>query len=221
MSERFVHPTALVESRQIGEDTRIWAFAHVMDGVTIGAGCNIGDHCFLESGAVVGDNVTIKNGNMLWEGVVVEDGVFVGPNVLFTNDRYPRSPRLPQAARRYRDTGWLVPTLVKHGASIGAGAVIVAGVTIGAFATVAAGAVVTRDVPPYTLVVGTPARARGWVCQCGQPLRFEGEFSSCEHCGLDFGRSGDLILPVGQNPSLVEAALRPDPNDVATPRGQV
>src|SRR5579862_6647573 len=100
MKNVFIHPKALVETKNLGSGTRVWAFAHVMAGVRVGKNCNIGDHCFVESGAVIGDNCTVKNGNMLWEGVTLEDGVFVGPNVLFTNDLHPRSPRLPQARER-------------------------------------------------------------------------------------------------------------------------
>ena len=108
----------------------------------VGANCNIGDHSFLEAGVTVGDNVTIKNGNMLWEGITIEDGVLIGPQVYFSNDRYPRSPRLPQAGPRYADKSWLSLTLVRHGASLGAGAVLVPGVVIGEYAMVGAGAVV-------------------------------------------------------------------------------
>lgn len=166
----YIHPTALVETDHIGTGTRIWALAHVMKGVRIGEHCNIGDHCFLETGAVVGNNVTIKNGNMVWEGVILEDGVFVGPHVFFTNDRYPRSPRHPGANRRYENHEWLAHTRIKEGASLGAGSVICPGVTVGAYAMVGAGAVVTKDVPDYALVIGNPARPRGWVCRCGEPL---------------------------------------------------
>ena len=193
MSDVFIHPTAIVETQQIGQGTRIWAFAHVMKDVSIGANCNIGDHCFIESGVVVGNNVTIKNGNMIWEGVSLEDGVFVGPHVFFTNDLYPRSPRLPQAKKRYSSRRWLLPTLVGRGASLGAGAIILAGITIGEFSMVAAGAVVTRDVRPYALVIGNPARVRGWVCQCGQPLEFRKGTATCGDCGLNFFKSGDSV----------------------------
>jgi acetyltransferase-like isoleucine patch superfamily enzyme len=195
MDKVFVHPTALVETQQIGQGTRIWAYTHVMKHVPIGASCNIGDHCFIESGAVVGNEVTVKNGNMIWEGVTLEDGVFVGPSVTFTNDRYPRSPRLPQARERYSSRGWLLPTLVRRGASLGAGAVMLAGITVGEFAMVGAGAVVTRDVPAYALVVGSPARVRGWVCQCGQPLEFLEGIAPCSVCALNFVKSGDSIKP--------------------------
>lgn len=182
----FIHPAALVECEQIGEGTRIWAFAHVMKDVVIGANCNIGDHCFIESGASLGDGVTLKNGNMVWEGVRLEDGVFVGPHVFFTNDLHPRSPRLPEAEPRYTDKRWLAKTLVKRGASLGAGAVILAGVTVGEYAMVGAAAVVTRDVAPYALVIGNPARRRGWVCQCGQGLKVNSGGALCGACGRTY-----------------------------------
>jgi UDP-2-acetamido-3-amino-2,3-dideoxy-glucuronate N-acetyltransferase len=166
-----------------------------MDGASIGANCNIGDHCFVETGVVVGDNVTIKNCNMLWERVRLEDGVFVGPNVLFTKYLRPRSPRLPQAAGRYQDQSWLQPTLVKRGASLGAGAVILPGLTIGEFAMVGAGAVVTRDVPPYAVVMGNPARQRGWACQCGRMLEFAEGLANCEECGLSYTMVEDVPRP--------------------------
>ena len=199
MKDVLIHPTALVESERVGPGTRIWAFAHVMPGAAIGRDCNVGDHCFVESGAVIGDGVTLKNGNMIWDGIVLEDGVFVAPHVFFANDRHPRSPRLPEASARYRDRGWLLSTVVKRGASLGVGAVILPGVTIGEFAMVGAGAVVARDVPPYALVVGSPARARGWVCQCGQPVRFRGEEATCGECGRRLVRRGDSVGPAADD----------------------
>jgi UDP-2-acetamido-3-amino-2,3-dideoxy-glucuronate N-acetyltransferase len=180
--EPHVHPAALVETDQIGDGTRIWAFTHILPGASIGANCNIGDHCFVESGVLIGDDVTIKNGNAIWDGVTLEDGVFVGPNVVFTNDLRPRSPRLAEARDRYADRGWLAATVVRHGATLGAGSVIVAGVTIGEFAFVAAGALVTRDVDPHALVVGSPARPRGWVCRCGSALELAADSGECPTC---------------------------------------
>jgi UDP-2-acetamido-3-amino-2,3-dideoxy-glucuronate N-acetyltransferase len=200
----YVHPKAMVESEQIGEGSRIWAFSHVMKGVSIGKDCNIGEHCFLETGACVGNDVTIKNGNMIWEGITLEDGVFIGPGAIFSNDLYPRSPRLPQAHARYQGKGWLVPTLIQHGASIGAGSVLVAGVTVGSFAMVGAGTVVTKDVPPHALVIGTPARIIGWVCQCGHRLILEQVAARCSHCGTEYIKRDDLVAPkVSQQDAVV------------------
>ncbi len=183
MTTTFVHPLAHVESSHVGTGCRIWPFTHVMAGARLGARCNVGSHTFIESGAVVGDDVTIKNGCLIWDGVTLERGVFVGPGVVFTNDLYPRSRRLPEAARRYRRRStWLVRTTVERGATLGAGAVILAGVTVGAYAAVAAGAVVTRDVAPHALVVGNPARPHGWVCRCGRPVR-PVTAETCAACG--------------------------------------
>ncbi len=193
----FIHPTAIVESDRIGKGTRIWAFTHVMEGAEIGEECNIGEHCFLESGVIVGSHSTIKNGNMLWEGVILEEGVFVGPQVCFTNDLYPRSPRFPQGNKRYDNRDWLLPTRLEQGASIGAGAVLLPGLTISAFAMVGAGAVVTSDVPAHALVAGNPARFRKWVCQCGQPLDFQNSNATCKECGRSFTEARDGVSPTG------------------------
>jgi acetyltransferase-like isoleucine patch superfamily enzyme len=160
----FIHPAALCESDSIGAGTRIWAFAHVMRGATVGRDCNICDHAFVENGVVLGDRVTVKNGVVLFEKVTIEDDVFLGPGAVFTNDLRPRvEVRTPREE-------WL-PTLVKRGASIGANATIVCGTTIGEYALIGAGSVVTRDVPAHALMAGNPARRMGWVCVCGATLR--------------------------------------------------
>jgi acetyltransferase-like isoleucine patch superfamily enzyme len=159
----FVHELALCESDDVGPRTRIWAFAHVLPGATIGADCNVCDHAFVEGGAVVGDSVTIKNNVLLWDRVTVEDEVFLGPNAVFTNDARPRA-----SFKKGREA-WL-PTLVRRGATIGANATVVCGATVGRWAFVGAGAVVTADVPDYALVVGNPARRVGWACECGERL---------------------------------------------------
>lgn len=196
MSDFFSHPTAIVETDQIGSGTRIWAYAHVMKDVHIGCNCNIGDHSFIESGVVVGNNVTIKNGNMLFEGLVLEDGVFVGPHVFFTNDLHPRSPRLPQAKMRYESHDWLYRTLVKRGASLGAGAVILADTTVGEYALVGAGCVVSHDIPAYALVVGNPARQIGWVCECGITLKEDGQTGVCPSCSRKYHIDNQKIIPL-------------------------
>lgn len=150
----FVHPQALCESVQIGADTRVWAFAHVLPGARIGAECNICDHVFIENDVCLGDRVTVKCGVQLWDGVNLEDDVFVGPNATFTNDKRPRSKQYPAHFLRTR---------VCRGASIGANATILPGLTIGAGAMVGAGAVVVRNVPPNAIVYGNPARIMGYV----------------------------------------------------------
>lgn len=150
----YVHEKALVESAHIGEGTRVWAFAHVLPGARVGRDCNLCDGVFVENDVVIGDRVTVKCGVQLWDGVRLGDDVFVGPNATFTNDLFPRSRQHPER---------FVPTVVEDGASIGANATILAGVTIGRGAMVGAGAVVTRSVPPNAVVVGNPARIKGYV----------------------------------------------------------
>ena len=178
------HPTALIESTDIGEGTRVWAYAHVMPGARLGKKVQVGDHSFIEGGAIVGDNVTIKNQVCIWDGVVIEDGVFVGPRATFTNDLHPRSPRMPSAQKRYsQKENWLATTRVGHGCSIGAAATIRAGITLGPFCMVGAAAMVSRDVAPFALVVGVPARQVCDVCQCVQKLADKYTVSICTHCG--------------------------------------
>jgi UDP-2-acetamido-3-amino-2,3-dideoxy-glucuronate N-acetyltransferase len=159
----FVHERALCESDEIGARTRVWAFAHVMKGAVVGSDCNVCDHAFIESGARLGNHVTVKNCVLIWDKVTVEDDVFLGPNMVFTNDMNPRVAFKKPPER-------FLPTVVKRGASIGANATIVCGVTIGENAFVGAGSVVIRDVAPYAMVVGNPARAIGWMCACGEKL---------------------------------------------------
>lgn len=159
----FVHPKALVETEQIGEGTRVWAFAHVMNGAVVGRNCNLCDHSFVESNVTIGDEVTIKNGVSIWDGVQLGDHVFVGPNAVFTNDMNPRA-EVKKTREEFR------PTNILEGASIGANATIVCGVTIGRYAFIGAGTVVIRDVPAYAMVVGNPARQIGFMCECGEKL---------------------------------------------------
>lgn len=150
----FVHPNGLCESASIGEGTRIWAFTHVLPGATIGQDCNICDHVFVENDVTVGDRVTVKCGVQLWDGVQIEDDVFIGPNVTFTNDLFPRSKQYPESFAR---------TVIQAGASIGANATILPGISVGRNAMIGAGAVVTKSVPPNAIVVGNPARITGYV----------------------------------------------------------
>lgn len=156
----YIHPMADVQTGTIGERTRIWQFVVVLAGARIGADCNLCAQCFVENDVVIGDRVTIKNGVQLWDGLRVGDDAFIGPNVTFTNDRYPRSRQYPAVFPQ---------TVIGHGASIGGGAVVLPGITIGAGAMIGAGAVVTRDVPPHALVIGHPARFVRWLEPAATP----------------------------------------------------
>lgn len=186
MSDYFRHETAVVdEGARVGRGTRIWHFCHVMAGAEIGEDCTLGQNCFVARGVRLGRGCKIQNNVSLYEGVILEDEVFVGPSAVFTNVRTPRA-----AFPRNRPEDY-VPTVVKRGATIGANATVVCGVTIGEWAFVAAGAVVTRDVPPYALVAGVPARPVGFACRCGVPLRLEDGRAICRDCGRTYVREGD------------------------------
>lgn len=151
----FIHAMADVQSSAIGARTRVWQFVVILPGAVIGQDCNICSHCFVENDVVVGNRVTVKSGVQLWDGLRIEDDVFIGPNVTFTNDRFPRS-------RVHPDEGF-PQTVVRRGASIGGGATILPGIEIGERAMVGAGAVVTRPVPAGAIVAGNPARVIGQV----------------------------------------------------------
>ena len=175
-----VHPHGLCESDRVGAGTRVWAFAHILPGAVVGEECNVCDHAFIEGGAVVGNRVTVKNAVLIWDGVNIGDDVFLGPNVVFTNDLTPRA-----AIKKGREA--FLSTHVERGATVGANATIVCGVTIGRHAFVAAGAVVTKDVAAHELVAGNPARRIGWSCVCGERLTEE---LVCG-CGRKFAVSTD------------------------------
>ncbi len=171
------HKTALIGKKaKIGPKTKIWAFVNIQDGAVIGTHCNICDGCFIEKGAMIGNHVTIKNDVAVFEGITLEDDVFCGANVAFINDRYPRSHR--------KDPWVLEKTTVKKGATIGANATILCGVTIGEYAVIGAGSVVTKDVAPFVIVLGNPARPKGYVCRCGRKLN---SVLRCS-CGLQYAQ---------------------------------
>ena len=174
----FSHKTALIGSKaKIGEKTKIWAFVNIQDGAVIGKSCKIGDCCFIEKGVVIGDHVTLKNGICVFDGIRIEDDVFCGVNTVFTNDRYPRS---------HRSTPWVLEkTLIKKGATIGSNATILCGIVVGEYAVVGAGSVVTKNILPYQIVVGNPARFAGFACRCGKKLSSTLKCS----CGRSYLRS--------------------------------
>ena len=187
-SKYFRHPNALVSSKaKIGEGTRVWAFSNVLSGAIVGKDCNICDGCFIESGAVLGNHVTLKNGVAVFSGVTLEDDVFCGAHTSFINDRYPRSHR--------KDAWTLEKILIKKGATLGANSTIICGVTVGEYAVIGAGSVVTKDVAPYTVVVGNPARPKCFVCRCGRPLK---SHLRCP-CGIHFKKSGKTVVAVKQS----------------------
>jgi len=182
----FIHKLADVQAKNIGNGTKIWQFVVILPSVNIGKNCNICSHCFIENDVLIGNNVTIKNGVQIWNGIVIKDDVFIGPNVTFTNDLRPRSKVYPPEFTK---------TYVKKWASIGANATIVCGVTIGKWAMIGAGAVVTKNVPDYALVYGVPAKVKGYVCECGRDLIFEGSKTKC-NCGKVYELKGGNVKRV-------------------------
>lgn len=187
-SSAYIHPTAEVSPEaSIGGHTRIWRAVQVREGAVIGENCTLSKGVYIDAHVKIGSNVKIQNHVSVFEGVTLEDGVFVGPHVCFTNDLFPRA--ITRDGKLKGPADWTVtPTLVKYGASLGAGSIIRCGVTIGSFALIAAGAVVTHDVPPHALVLGNPARQRGYVCYCARPLTAVREepgrlLGICPECG--------------------------------------
>ncbi len=188
----FVHESSYVdEPVEIGEGTAIWHFCHVLKDTRIGQHCKIGQNVVIGPRVMIGNNVKIQNNVSVYPGVTLEDDVFCGPSMVFTNVMTPRS-----AISRNTDADFK-KTLVRQGASIGANATIVCGSTIGRFAFIGAGSVVTRDVPDYALVYGNPARRRGWVCYCGEPLSArENDQFECGVCQNRYHQESDDCLQV-------------------------
>jgi UDP-2-acetamido-3-amino-2,3-dideoxy-glucuronate N-acetyltransferase len=181
----WAHASAIVdEPAEVGDDTKIWHFSHVMAGARIGARCSLGQNVFVGSQVSVGDGCKIQNNVSLYDGVTLAKDVFVGPSAVFTNVVNPRA----FIARKdeYRTTK------VGRGASIGANATVVCGVALGEYSFVGAGAVVTRDVPAFALVTGVPARRTGWMCRCGTKLRAADPYEwTCPKCGTLYRESKD------------------------------
>jgi acetyltransferase-like isoleucine patch superfamily enzyme len=173
----FVHEKALCESNNIGDNTKIWAFCHIMKDVIIGEDCNLCDGAFVESGVKIGNRVTVKNHVSIWNGVVIEDDVFLGPNCVLTNDLFPRS-------KVYHSED--IKTFIKKGSSIGANATIICGITLGEYCMIAAGSVVTKDVPPYTLVKGNPAKYYYHISKFGEKLEFNNDNIAFDSAGIKY-----------------------------------
>jgi UDP-2-acetamido-3-amino-2,3-dideoxy-glucuronate N-acetyltransferase len=186
----WAHPSSFIdEGCEIGDGTKIWHFCHVMPRSRIGRHCNIGQNVVISPDVVIGDNVKIQNNVSVYTGVVLEDDVFCGPSMVFTNVVNPRS-HVPRK-NEYRQT------LVRKGASLGANCTIVCGVTIGRYGFIGAGAVVIRDVPDFAIVVGSPGRVSGWMCQCGVKLasgRVPPKESVCTACGARYRAHEDTFV---------------------------
>lgn len=180
MSDFFVHPTAEVSAEaKIGQGTRIWNRAQVREGAVLGDGCIVGKDAYVDMDVRIGSHVKIQNSALLYHGATLEDGVFIGPQVCLTNDLYPRAINPDGSLKGASD--WEVgETVIRYGASVGAGAIIVTGVEVGRFAMIGAGAVVTHDVPAHGLALGVPARLVGYVCACG--ARLDVDAQGCGHC---------------------------------------
>lgn len=182
-----IHPTAEVSAGAvIGEGASIWHHAQVREGAVVGPGSIVGKGVYIDFNVRIGANCKVQNYSCVYHGTTLEDGVFVGPEVVFTNDRYPRAIN-PDGSLK-GDADWEVEeTLVKQGAAVGSRVVVLPGVTIGRWALVGAGAVVTRDVPDHGLVAGNPARRVGWACVCARKLD---DALACARCGRRYRREG-------------------------------
>lgn len=188
MAKPFIHESAYVdEGAQIGSDTKVWHFCHVLAGAVIGERCSLGQNVVVMNGVRIANNVKIQNNVSVYEGVEIEDDVFCGPSMVFTNVVNPRA-HVSRKSEYKR-------TLVRRGATIGANATIVCGITLGEYAFVGAGSVVTKDVLPYALMVGVPARRTGWMCQCGERLP-DSNPEMCNVCGTQYRKEEDRLKRV-------------------------
>jgi UDP-2-acetamido-3-amino-2,3-dideoxy-glucuronate N-acetyltransferase len=192
MASYFAHETACIdEGAQIGENTKIWHFSHVMSGAQIGEDCSIGQNVFVANDTVIGNVCKIQNNVSIYEGVILEDYVFCGPSMVFTNVKIPRCEFPRNTSNDYQKT------LVKRGASIGANATIICGITLHEYVFVAAGAVVTKDVPAYSMVAGVPAKAIGWMSAYGDVLEFDEYGYALDSIGVKYRKiSDEEIRPV-------------------------
>lgn len=182
-----IHPTAIVdEGARIGEGTCVWHWVHVCGGARIGERCSFGQNVFVGNDVVIGNNVKVQNNVSIYDAVTLENDVFCGPSMVFTNVYNPRSAISRKGEYRR--------TMVGRGATLGANCTIVCGVSIGEQAFIGAGAVVNRDVPPYALMLGVPARRRGWMCRCGTQLRGQGEVA-CTACAASYRITDSACMP--------------------------
>lgn len=187
----FVHKSSYVDDDvEIGEGTKIWHFSHIQSGSVIGKNCSLGQNVNVGNNVRIGHHVKIQNNVSVYEGVELEDYVFCGPSMVFTNILDPRC-KYPQ-----RGKAFYKKTLVREGASIGANATIVCGNRIGRHAFIGAGSVVTKDVPDYALMIGVPARQKGWMCECGEKLDLSGKGTVCLRCQRKYSLEGEQLVQV-------------------------
>ncbi|WP_106816259.1 acyltransferase [Microbacterium timonense] len=192
-----IQPSAdVADSARLGPRTRVWHLAQIREGARLGADCNIGRGAYVGPDVVMGDSCKLQNYALVYEPARLGDGVFIGPAAVLTNDEFPRAAN-PDLTLKSADDWHAVGVTIGDGASIGARAVCIAPVTIGAWALVAAGAVVTKDVPPYALVVGVPARRIGWVGRIGKPLVQDGDDWVCPESGERYVQEGETLRPAG------------------------
>ena len=193
MQSYFVHESSYIdENVTIGENTKIWHFCHIQSGAIIGKNCVLGQNVYIGQDVKIGNGCKIQNNVSIYTGVELEDFVFCGPSCVFTNDLTPRS-KYPKGAKNY------IKTLVREGVTIGANATIICGNTIGSHAMIGAGSVITKDVIDYALMVGVPARQKGWVCECGSLLIQDSTNASCRECSKFYTLKSNsrLILNTG------------------------
>lgn len=184
----FIHKEAIVESKNIGEGTRIWRNVHILPGAIIGSNCNIGEGCYIENHVKIGNGVTIKNNVAIWDNITIEDEVFIGPAAVFTNELKPR-------AQNKRKPEELTGTIIKRGATIGANSTILCGITVHEYAFIGAGSVVTKDVPPYHLVYGNPAVFKGLICRCSEIIPQGKKTFRCQ-CGSKYRIKGTVVKKI-------------------------
>lgn len=186
----FIHPSSIVDpGAQIGAGTKIWHFCHLMPTCRIGEHCNIGQNVFIDNNTIIGNGVKIQNNVSVYNGVEVEDGAFLGPSMVFTNVINPRSFIERKAEFK--------KTLIGKGATIGANATVICGVEVGAYSLIGAGAVVTKNVPAYALMMGNPARQKGWVSEAGITLKFNHESNAvCSETGKKYKLENEKVIPI-------------------------
>lgn len=182
------HPSSHIDKgAKVGNGTQIWHFSHIFKGARIGRNCKIGQNVVVHATAKIGNNVKIQNNVSIYDSVILEDDVFCGPSCVFTNINNPRAAVPRNSSEHYKKT------IVGKGATIGANATVICGVTIGRYAFIGAGAVVTKDAGDYELVFGLPAKRQGWMCECGEKLKFIKTKSHCKSCKRKYTKSANKV----------------------------